>query len=87
MKANIWVHRMNISPHVPIQLSYALANRFYGPIILLSALNDACIDSRPVKFPDLSLDTEKSPEHGFHDFVNKLAQLCDIKRGGKQRNK
>jgi hypothetical protein len=26
--------------------------------------NDACIDSHPVNFPDLSLDTEKSPEHG-----------------------
>jgi hypothetical protein len=74
---------MNINLHDPIQLSYAFANKFYGPIILLSALNDACIDSRPVNFPDLSSDAEKSPEHGFHDFVNKLAQLCDIERGGK----
>jgi hypothetical protein len=79
----MWVHRMNINPRVPIQLSYALANRFYGLIILLSTLNDACIDSRPVNFPDLCLDVEKSSEHGFHDFVNKLAQLCDIERGGK----
>jgi hypothetical protein len=83
MKANIWDHRMNINSRVPIQLNYAFANKFYGPIILLSALNDACINSRPVNFPDLSLDAEKSPEHGFHDFVNKLAQLCDIERGGK----
>jgi hypothetical protein len=74
---------MDINSHVPIQLTYAFANKFYGPIILLSALNDACSHSRPVNFPDLSLDAEKSPERGFHDFVNKLAQLCDIERGGK----
>jgi hypothetical protein len=74
---------MNINSRDPIELNYAFANKFYGPIILLSALNDACMDNRLVKFPDLSLDAEKSPEHGFHDFVNKLAQLCDIERGGK----
>ncbi|KAE9363186.1 hypothetical protein N431DRAFT_357094 [Stipitochalara longipes BDJ] len=74
---------MNTNPRIPIQLSNKLANRFYGPIILLSALNDACVDSRPVKFPDLSFHAEQSPERAFHDFVNKLAQLCDIERGGK----
>jgi hypothetical protein len=74
---------MNANPRVSVQLPYSLANKFYGPIILLSALNGACIDSRPVKFPDLSFQTEQSPEHAFHNFVNKLAQLCDIERGGK----
>jgi hypothetical protein len=73
---------MNVNPRVPVQTSYGLANRFYGPIILLSALNDACVASRPVNFPNLSLDAEQSPERAFHDFVNKLAQLCDIERGG-----
>ena len=68
---------------VVVHLPYSLANRFYGPIILLSALNSACIDSRPIKFPDLSSQAEQSPENAFHDFVNKLCQLCDIERGGK----
>lgn len=73
---------MNIKPRVLVQLNYKFSNKFYGPIILLSALNDACIHSRPVKSSDLSLEGEQSPERTFHDFVNKLAQLCDIRRGG-----
>jgi len=74
---------MDSNLRVPIHLPYSLANKFYGPIILLSALNKACIDSRPVKFPDLSFEAEQSPEKAFHNFTNKFAQLCDIERGGK----
>ena len=74
---------MNGNSRVPVHLPYSLANKFYGPIILLSALNNACIDSRSVKFPDLSFQAEQSPEKAFHNFLNKFAQLCDIERGGK----
>jgi hypothetical protein len=74
---------MNNAPRVLVELNYAFSNKFYGPIILLCALNDACIHSRPAKSPDLPSDGEQSPERAFHDFVNKLAQLCDIERGGK----
>ncbi len=74
---------MNKNSRVLVELTYKFSNKFYGPIILLSALNDACIHSRPGKSPDLSLDGEQSPERAFHDFVNKLSQLCDIERGGK----
>lgn len=74
---------MNINPRAPIQLSYAFANKFYGPIVLLSGLNAACIRNRPVYFLDISTNAAQSPEQAFHDFVNKLAQLCDIERGGK----
>jgi hypothetical protein len=79
----MWALRMNNNPRVPIELNFAFSNKFYGPIILLAALNDACIHSRPAKSPDLPLDGEQSPERAFHDFVNKLAQLCDIERGGR----
>jgi hypothetical protein len=74
---------MDINTRVPIQLSYKFANRFYGPILLLHGLNVACIHNQPVHFPDVLLDAEQSPKQAFHDFVNKLAQLCDIKRGGE----
>jgi hypothetical protein len=74
---------MNNNPRVLVELNYAFSNKFYGPIILLCALNDACIHSRPAKSPDLPSDGVQSPERAFHDFVNKLAQLCDIERGGK----
>jgi hypothetical protein len=74
---------MNTNPRIPVQISYKLANRFYGPIVLLSALNAACIHNRLAKFLDLSSEAAQSPERAFHDFVNKLAQLCDTERGGK----
>jgi hypothetical protein len=74
---------MNNNPRVLIELDYTFSNKFYGPIILLAALNDACKHSRPARSPDLPSDGEQSPERGFHDFVNKLARLCDIERGGR----
>jgi hypothetical protein len=53
---------MNINHGVPVQISYRLANRFYGPIILLSALDAACIHNHLARFLDLSLDAGRSPE-------------------------
>ncbi len=34
------------------------------------------------KAPDLSLNVAESPELAFHNFVNKLGQLCDSERDG-----
>lgn len=57
-----------------------LANRFYEPIVLILALNQACILNRPTRTPDLQLDLTQSVEYNFHRFVDKLAQLCHNER-------
>jgi hypothetical protein len=59
-----------------------LANRFYEPIILLVGLNMAWEHNQISKAPDLSSDETESPERAFHNFVNKLGQLCDSERDG-----
>ena len=67
---------------VPIEPNHLLG--FYRPIILEKAFIKACRD-QDFPFEASSLanqDSLLSSEQAFHSFVNKLAQVCDIRRGG-----
>ena len=59
-----------------------LVKRFYEPIVLLVGLNLAWEHNQISKASDLSLDVTESPKRAFHNFVNKLGQLCDSERDG-----
>ncbi|ROW03746.1 hypothetical protein VMCG_05375 [Cytospora schulzeri] len=69
---------------VPVNLMKKIRNRFYEPIILLYALTQFCMHNNALKIleqaPDVALQTS---EQLFHDFMNKLAQICDNDRGGR----
>jgi hypothetical protein len=59
-------------------------NRFYEPILLSSALAMACKTQRPHKALDPAPGATFPQESLFHDFVNKISQVCDNKKcGGK----
>jgi len=53
---------------------------FYEPILLLSALNKACAPQPQSQAPGPSLGASQSLESLFHDFVNKISQICDSER-------
>jgi hypothetical protein len=59
-----------------------LANRFYEPMVLLLALNQAYSHNRKPRTQDWTPEVPQSAEHDFHRFVDKLAQLCHNERGG-----
>lgn len=59
-----------------------LQNRFYEPLVLLLAATQACLH-HPPKAPEAVQERfTLTLEQLFHDFMNKLAQICDIKLGG-----
>ncbi|KAL2757010.1 hypothetical protein ACRALDRAFT_2041545 [Sodiomyces alcalophilus JCM 7366] len=58
-----------------------LKRRFYGPIILGVALKEIFrrdFDRTPNSVPD----THDGAEQGYHQFVYRLAHICDSKQGG-----
>jgi hypothetical protein len=64
-----------------IPVKAKLANRFYEPMILLFALNQAFKHNQPPRAPDSTPDVAQSVEYDFHRFVDKLAQLCHTTKG------
>lgn len=56
-------------------------NRFYESVVLLTSLREAHHRTGQTRAPS---DTEsgESPSRTFECFVNKLAQVCDSRRGG-----
>lgn len=66
-----------------VELNGALRNRFYEPLILLLAATQACMHNLAPKTPEPVPDRfSLTSEQLFHDFVNKMAQICDIQTGG-----
>jgi hypothetical protein len=63
-----------------------LDRRFYEAVALFRALHRACRQGRRLSALYSALDWDQrsvtSAEHHFQCFVNKLAQVCDSKRGG-----
>jgi hypothetical protein len=60
-----------------------LQRRFYEPLVLLLALNQACMHNYVPRVAEPLTEVPlHSPEELFKDFVNKLCQICDNKRGG-----
>lgn len=67
---------------MPVELRAKVRNRFYEPIVLILALTQT-LHNRPQKQLEHAPDeTVQTQEQLFHDFVNKLAQICDNKCGG-----
>lgn len=57
--------------------------RFYEPLVLLFAATQACMHNLAPKIPEPSLNRwNQSQEQLFHDFMNKLAQICDTRPRG-----
>jgi hypothetical protein len=71
---------INVQP-TPIRAK--LNNRFYEPLVLLITLNNTWANQRRARIPSQIIDTTLSAEDRFHNFVNKLSQLCDWECGGK----
>lgn len=68
---------------VPVNLTKKIRNRFYEPIILLHALTQFCMNNNALKKQEpVSNVALQNSEQLFHDFMNKLAQICDSNRGG-----
>ncbi|KAG8160240.1 hypothetical protein KVR01_009776 [Diaporthe batatas] len=60
-----------------------LQRRFYEPVVLLLALTQACMHNyAPRVAESLAEVPSHSPDELFKDFVNKLCQICDNRRGG-----
>jgi hypothetical protein len=65
---------------IPIRLP--LSARFYEPIALLESLNNTCRNAATRYHKIESINFTESRQDAFHCLLNKLAQVCDIKRGG-----
>lgn len=75
---------INVQPNVqPTPIRAKLNNRFYEPLVLLITLNNTWANQRRARIPSQIIDTTLSAEDRFHNFVNKLSQLCDWECGGK----
>ncbi|KAJ4397232.1 hypothetical protein N0V93_001456 [Gnomoniopsis smithogilvyi] len=60
-----------------------LRMRFYEPLMLLQAATQACMHNLAPRIPEPSPDRfNQSEEQLFHDFMNKMAQICDTRPGG-----
>lgn len=68
------------SPAIPLPSS--LSWRLYETLIFLCCLTAVLRKNNKTKTPDLQTITDKEPKESFTCFVNKLAQVCDNKRGG-----
>ncbi len=62
-------------------LTPGLAKRIYGAAFLLEILNESLPDTQSMEFDSKQVTKTDSTEF-FPCFVNKLAQICDIKPGG-----
>lgn len=57
--------------------------RFYEPLVLLVAATQACLHDLAPRVPDPAPDRwSQTQEQLFHDFMNKLAQICDTRSKG-----
>lgn len=66
-----------------VELRPRLCNRFYEPLVLLIAATQACMHNLAPKVPDQHFDRANMvPKQIFHDYLNKLAQICDNKPYG-----
>lgn len=60
-----------------------LRQRFYEPLVLLLAATQACMHNLAPKSLESAPDSfGLTQEQLFHNFINKMAQICDSKRGG-----
>ncbi|KAK7430186.1 hypothetical protein QQZ08_003371 [Neonectria magnoliae] len=66
----------DLVPFKPKQL-----RRFYEPIVLFKALNDISRDQGNVRSPDHPQKPQNEAER-FHLFLDKIASVCDQKKGG-----
>jgi len=67
--------------YVPSDLTPGFAKRLYGSIIILDILNERLVGTQSPQ-SDSEQATGSESTDIFPCFVNKLAQICDIKHGG-----
>lgn len=65
----------------PIPMASRVTHKFYEPIMLSVALNQATEASAIPPPPEPPIDTGDEKQV-FHAFVNKLAHICDSEKGG-----
>lgn len=64
-------------------MSSKLRMRFYEPLVLLFAATQACLHNLAPRVPEPAPDRwSQTHEQLFHDFMNKLAQICDARPKG-----
>ncbi|PSR92380.1 hypothetical protein BD289DRAFT_481018 [Coniella lustricola] len=74
--------RRHTPPRDLIGVKGKLRRRFYEPILLLSAANEACCNKLAPQIEPLADRNNLTTEQLYHNYINKLAQVCDIKSGG-----
>ncbi|KAK5661878.1 hypothetical protein OQA88_9986 [Cercophora sp. LCS_1] len=70
---------MALSPLGTVELTASLRKRLYEPVVLLSCLTTAYIEAGRTEIAE---PESTSRQESYFVFVNKLAQICDSKRGG-----
>ncbi|KAK3385820.1 hypothetical protein B0H63DRAFT_187846 [Podospora didyma] len=65
-----------------VPLGSSISRRFYEPAVLYACLTKVHVMHKSTKAPDLETTAGKSNREAFYIFVDKLAQICDSKRGG-----
>lgn len=73
---------MTSSSSEPVPLTPSLRKRFYEAVILLSCVTAAYIKGRMTELAESEPSAPRSRKQSYFVFVNKLAQICDSKRGG-----
>lgn len=67
-----------------VEVRTGLRNRFYEPLVLLLAATQACMHNLAPKILEPVTDSfSLTPDQLFHDFMNKMAQICDSRPRGE----
>jgi len=74
---------MDLQASRPIPLSPSLRRRFYEPVILLHCLTFAYVNGQATETAGSETSLPTSRKQTILCFVNKLAHICDSRKGGK----
>lgn len=73
---------MNLPTSDIIPLPPALKKRFYEPVIVLNCVSRSCVEGNSVETATHEATNPSSLGQTYFCFVDKLAQICDMERGG-----
>ncbi|KAK4446530.1 hypothetical protein QBC34DRAFT_304972 [Podospora aff. communis PSN243] len=74
---------MDLQASRPLPLNPSLRKRFYEPVILLYCLTAAYVNGQKAESAASEASLPSSRKQIFFCFVNKLAHVCDSRKGGK----
>jgi hypothetical protein len=74
---------MDLQASRPLPLNPSLRKRFYEPVILLYCLTAAYVNGQKAESAGSETSLPSSRKQIFFCFVNKLAHVCDSRKGGK----